>query len=79
MDFRNDVLTIRSRIGQRHDGGQGHRGRAADEDVDAKRFARLDSSRVMDADRAMDLIMQADLAVWLILTAGELDAVHAEV
>ena len=35
--------------------------------------------RVVHADRAMDLIVQADFAVRLVLAAGKLHAVHAEV
>ena len=34
---------------------------------------------MVDADRAVDLIVEADFAVGLVLAAGELDAVHAEV
>ena len=34
---------------------------------------------MVDADRAVDLVVQADFAVGLVLAAGELDAVHAEV
>ena len=33
----------------------------------------------MDTDPAMNLIMQPDLDVWLILTAGKLHAIHADV
>ncbi len=33
----------------------------------------------MDADAAVDLIVQTDLAVGLILVAGELHPVHAQV
>src|SRR6516162_3798634 len=34
---------------------------------------------MMDADAAMDLVVYADLAVRLVLAAGKLNAVHAEV
>ena len=39
----------------------------------------LKCGRMVDADRTMDLIVQADLAIGLVLAAGKLDAVHAEV
>ena len=38
-----------------------------------------DRRRVVHADAAVDLVVQADLAVRLVLVARELDAVHAEV
>ena len=66
-------------FGQRHHGGERHRGRAADEDVHAERLAGGERRRVVDADRAVDLVVQADLAVRLVLVAGKLHAVHAEV
>ena len=64
---------------QRHHGGEHHRGRAADEDIHAKRLAGAEGGGVMDADRAVDLIVEADFAVGLVLAARQLDAVHAEV
>ena len=48
---------------QRHHGGQRHRRMAADEDIDPQRLAGPHGSRVMDADAAMNLIVQADFAV----------------
>ena len=66
-------------FGQRHDGGQRQRRRAADEDVDAQRLAAPDRRRVMHADAAMNLVVQPDLAVRPILAAGKLHAIHAEV
>ena len=39
----------------------------------------LNRRRVMHADAAVDLIVQADFAVRLVLAAGKLHAVHAEV
>ena len=33
----------------------------------------------MDADRAVDLIVQADLPIGSVLSAGQLDAIHAQV
>ena len=66
-------------FGQRHHGGEHHRGRAADEDVHAKRLAGANRGRVMHADRAVNLIVQADFAIGLVLAAGKLHAVHAQV
>ena len=66
-------------FGQRHHGGEHHRRRAADEDVDAKRLAGANRRRMMHADPAVNLVVQADFAVRLVLAAGELHAVHAEV
>ena len=40
---------------------------------------RANRRRVMHADAAMDLVVQADLAVRLVLAAGKLHAVHAQV
>ena len=64
---------------QRHDRGQGQGRRAADEDVDPQRLAAPDRRRVVDADAAMNLVVQADLAIELVLVAGKLHAIHAEV
>jgi hypothetical protein len=66
-------------LGQRHDGGERVRGRAADEDADLQRPARRVGLRLVHADAAVDLVVQPDLAVLLVLVAAELDAVHAEV
>ena len=66
-------------LGQRHDRGDGHRGRAADEDVDPQRLAAADRRGMVHADPAVDLVVQPDLAVRLVLVAGELDAVHPQV
>ena len=66
-------------FGQRQHGGEHHGGRAADEDVHAERLAGAEGGGVVDADRAVDLVVEADFAVGLVLAAGELDAVHAEV
>ncbi len=54
-------------------------GGAADEDVDAQRLAAADGGGMMDADAAMDLVVQTDFLVGPVLAAGELDAVHAQV
>ena len=64
---------------QRHHGGQHHRRRSADEDVHAERFALAQGRRVVDADRAVHLVVQADFPVGLVAAAGQLNAVHAEV
>ena len=66
-------------FGQRHHGREHHRRRTADEDVHAKRFAGRERRGVMHADRAVNLVVEADLAVWLVAVAGELHAVHAEI
>ena len=66
-------------LGQRQHGGQHHGRRTADEHVHAKRLARFERRRVMHTDRTLDLVMQSDFSVGLILAAGELHAVHAEV
>ena len=65
--------------GKRHDGGDGHRGRPADEDVDPQRLSPADRRGVVHADPAMDLVVQADLAARLVVVARELDAVHPQV
>ena len=46
-------------FGQRHHGGQGHGGRAADEDVHAERLLQFQGGGVVDADAAMDLVVHA--------------------
>ena len=66
-------------LGQRHHGGDRQGRRAADEDVDPQRLAPPDRRRVVDADPAMDLVVQADLAVRLVLVPRELDPVHPQV
>ena len=66
-------------LGQRHHGGDGQRRRAADEDVDPERLAPPDRRRVVDADPPVDLVVQADLAVRLVLVPRELDPVHPQV
>ena len=66
-------------FGQRHHGGEHHRGGTANEDIHAKRLARLDRRRMMDADRTLDLIVQANFAIGFVLSAGKLNAIHAEV
>ena len=70
---------FRHSLGQRHHGGEGHGRRPADEDVDAERHAAAQRLGMMDADAAMDLVVQADLAIRLVLVAGQLHAIHAEV
>ena len=47
------------------------RRRPADEDVDAERHAAPQRRRVMDADAAVNLVVQADLAVALVLVAAQ--------
>src|SRR6185312_8292704 len=43
------------------------------------RLAAADRRRVMNADSAVDLIMQPDLAIQLVLVPRELDTVHPEI
>ncbi len=52
---------------------------AADEDVNSEGFAAADRFRVMDADAAMNLIMQSDLSILFVAIAAELHAIHAQV
>ena len=54
---------FRHPFGQRHDRRQGQARRPADEDIDPQRLARPDGLGMMDADAAVDLVVQADLAV----------------
>src|SRR5205807_8608598 len=70
---------LRDALRQRHDGGHGERGCPADEDIYTQWLAAPDRRPVMDTDPAMNLIMQPDLDGWLILTAGKLHAIHADV
>lgn len=66
-------------FGQGHDGGNGEAGRAADGDGDRKRIAATNGRGVVDADAAVDLVMEADFAVGQVVVTGQLDTVHAEV
>src|SRR5262249_15735172 len=59
--------------------GERQRRRAADKDVDMKRHAAPQRQRVMHADAAMNLVVQPDFAVGMILVAGKLDPIHAEI
>jgi hypothetical protein len=70
---------FRQSLRQGHHGGDGHRGRATDEDVHPQRLAATDRRRMMHADPAVDLIVQPDLASRLVGVAGELDPVHPQV
>ena len=56
---------FRQALGQRHHGGHGHGRRPADKDVHPQRLAAANRRRMMHADAAMDLIVQADLVVRL--------------
>ena len=64
---------------QRHDGGHGHGRRSSHEHVDHQFFAPADRRRMMGCNPTMNLIVQPDLAIHLILVAGQLDAIHAQV
>ena len=66
-------------LGQRHHRGHGQRRRAADDHVHRQRLAAPPRRRVVDADAAVNLVVQPALAVRLVLVARELHAVHAEV
>ena len=55
------------------------RRRPADEDIDPQRLAAANRRSMMHADAAMNLIVQPDLDVRPILTAGKLHAIHAQV
>ena len=66
-------------LGQGHHGGHGHGRRPAHEDVYSQFFVASQRGRVMGGDAAMNLIVQAHLAVRLILPAGKLHAIHAQV
>lgn len=66
-------------FGERHHGCQRENRRAADEDVDTQRFPPLQSCSVMDANAAMDLIMESDFLIRDVVVSRDLDAVHAEV
>ncbi len=66
-------------FGQRHDGGQGHGGRAADEDIHAQGLAAPQGGRVVHADAAVNLVVHADFFVRPVLAAGDLNAIDAEV
>ena len=64
---------------QRHYGGDGQRRRATDEDRHPERFVPLERRGMMQADAAVQLVVEADLAIGFVVVACELHAVHAEV
>ena len=64
---------------QGHHGRDGKRRRAAHEDRHPERFVAFERRGMMQADAAVQLIVEADLAVSLVVVARELHAVHAEV
>ena len=64
---------------QRHHGRGGECRRAAHEDRHLQRLAAGQRRRMVHADAAMQLVVEADLAVVLVGIARQLDAVHAEV
>ena len=66
-------------FGQRHHRGDGHGRRPAHEDVHPQRLAAAEGGGVVGGDAAVDLVVQPDLAVRLVLPAGKLHAVHAQV
>src|SRR5262245_23192290 len=70
---------FRQPLGQGHDGGERQGRGTADEDVYAKPHAASQGGRMVYADAAMNLVVQADFTIRLILVAGKLHAVHAEI
>ncbi|MNW69323.1 hypothetical protein D3C74_483030 [compost metagenome] len=53
--------------------------RTADKAANLERLAPLRSMGLMDADTAVNLVMDPDLFVHLIIIAAELNPVHAEI
>ena len=70
---------LRQALGQRHDRRDRQRRGAADEDRHLERQAAGQRRRMMNADAAMELVMEPDLAVGQVVVAGQLHPVHAEV
>ena len=70
---------LRQPLWQRHHRRDRHRRRTADEHAHGEAFTARDRGGVMHAEAAMNLVVQAHLAVLDVVVAGELDAVHAEV
>jgi hypothetical protein len=66
-------------LGHGHHGGHHHCRRPAHEDVQPQLLLAAQRGGVVDAQSAMDLVVQPDLAVGLVLSAGDLHAVHAQV
>jgi hypothetical protein len=66
-------------FGQWHHGRHAHRRRAADKDIHSQGLAAADGLRVVYADPAMNLIVQADFLIWPVTPARKLHAVHAQV
>ena len=66
-------------FGQGHDRGQGHGGRAADEDIDFERLLAGQGLGVMRPYAAVDLVVQARFLVLGIPVAGNLHPVHAQI
>ena len=64
---------------QRHHRGHRQRGGAAHKNLDFQRFAPTNRGRVMDADAAMNLVMQTDLPIGNVRVPAQLHAVHPEV
>jgi hypothetical protein len=64
---------------ERHDRRHRQRRRSAHEHVDAERHPLANRRRVMHADAAVDLVVQADFAERVVTVSRKLHAVHAEV
>ena len=66
-------------FGQWHDGRERVRRRPADEDAHLERLAATKRGRVVNTDTAMDLIVKADFFLRLVVVAGELHPIHADI
>ncbi len=66
-------------LGQGHHGRESHHRGATNGHRHTQWFTPLDRRRVVEPDRPVDLVMQPRLAVGLVLVAGELNPVHAQV
>jgi hypothetical protein len=62
-----------------HDGGNGKRRRATNEDINFQGDTQSDSFSMMGGNAAVNLIMNPDLFVGTITTARKLNPVHSHV
>ena len=70
---------LRQPFGKGHHRRHRHRRRAADGDHDTQRLAALQGPAMVDADAAVELVVEADFVERPVGVAGQLDAVHAEI
>ena len=70
---------LREPFGKGHHRRHGHGWRATDSDHDAERLAPLQRPAMVDADAAVELVVEADFVERLVGVAGQLNAVHAEI